>query len=881
MFWSVLLFAAVTYGLGHGAIALVTGRARLNLETHAIAPGIGLAVFAVLTILFNPLGVPLVWWVFLLAAALVEAAGQFRASFVGARHAVPANTDAAEEERARHFVPLLVSVLLGAVLFAAFLHGEFLGWGLHDDDSWEHASSAKYVAIHKTYSIATDIRPDIVSYIEPYPPGYPALMGVLHQLNDSVSWTLRFFNVLLIGLSVPWFYLAMKEFLSGNSKSKTQNSNEEPPAGRKALPLSVEFRALSFRPAATALWMTGVLWAIPCFMSHFIWAQTMAVTLFFPAFYALDRARREPCWWILAAVAIAGVGLSQPSAAAVFALMVALYWIAHAVVAFLGRREGASFRPLGRLALAALVAAALAAAFYVPQYVKFGHDGFFQGIGKIPPGTVSFYMPGTSHGGTYSLSDYVWAPAINNKINQPTGIGPAIVLALAAGIALALARRKRWRDEPWMLVAPLWLALGVYGVESNRFPVALFPHRFWVFLAIPVAMLAGEFFAWVAEKLDWKSAGLAALAGLALGGVLVFSTAAERLDLAVENMDPRTRMPLGDTAWERCGSALDLPNADLEMPIKGVALMLLMGSLVLTALAAGAGAYRLAKNRVPDGIGAPGHARDAATISARPGPARWVRFGALVLLIAGVVMTSADAKARLNGFGGWPMGVRFYIGPVTYGNGRPVLLANGDPFMSREYGPHLQGFLRLPLFFPRNSPILSVNGSDDHLIGFDMLSLPYDNEIRRERKRLLAETNPSRLDASNVQPFIDLARAKGLKYLLLDSYYAADHQYWAGKASQAVAATAAGAGLTQARFNEIERGAAPSERERPVVKELRRLMDVRREQQEIVQREIDRAARLREIMARMPALKLCYPDPPTGPYPDTRIQFGIAIYRID
>jgi hypothetical protein len=215
------------------------------------------------------------------------------------------------------------------------------------------------------------------------------------------------------------------------------------------------------------------------------------------------------------------------------------------------------------------------------------------------------------------------------------------------------------------------------------------------------------------------------------------------------------------------------------------------------------------------------------------------------------------------------MGVRFYIGPVTRPDGSPVMLRDGRQFLSREYGPHLQGFLRLPLFFPRNSPILAVNGSDDHLIGFDMFSLPYDGEIRRERKKLL-DADPARIDASSVQPFIDLARAKGLKYLLLDSYWAADHQYWAGKVSQTIAATAARAGLTQARFEAIERGAAPTEQERPVVEGLRRLMNVYREHREIEQRELDRAARLREIMARMPALRLSYD---TGP-------FGIAIYKI-
>ncbi|GAH41874.1 unnamed protein product, partial [marine sediment metagenome] len=278
MFWSFVFFFAVIYVLGLAVVLLAAGRLRLSLETHVMCTGVGLAAFAVLTLLLNTVRIPLAWWTFLLSALVLLGFGILRC-LVSRK---PAEGEPAGEPLwSQGSVCLLIAVALALVCFAVFLNGAFSTPWLTDDDSWVHAASAKYVTLNRTYSIDPELRGyPHQSYLEPYPPAYPVLMGVLHQLNRSMSRTLKFFNVLIVALGVVTFYVMAREWTGSPTR---------------------------------ALWMTGVLWILPCFMSRFIWAQSLALVLFFPGFYAMARTRREPAWAVVLAVVIGALFLSQPS----------------------------------------------------------------------------------------------------------------------------------------------------------------------------------------------------------------------------------------------------------------------------------------------------------------------------------------------------------------------------------------------------------------------------------------------------------------------------------------------------------------------------------------------------------------------------------------
>ena len=78
---------------------------------------------------------------------------------------------------------------------------------LEDDDSWSHAMGVEYVSIEKTVFEKTSVG---FHYIDPYPPAYEMLFGIIHQTNDSIYWTLKFFNALIISLSIIFFYFFAK-----------------------------------------------------------------------------------------------------------------------------------------------------------------------------------------------------------------------------------------------------------------------------------------------------------------------------------------------------------------------------------------------------------------------------------------------------------------------------------------------------------------------------------------------------------------------------------------------------------------------------------------------------------------------------------------------
>ena len=86
-----------------------------------------------------------------------------------------------------------------AFTFYIYGSGAFNYPYLEDDDPWGHAEGVKYMAIEKN---AFGPGTEYTGYINPYPPTYDTLMGILHQTNDSVYWTLKFFNALIISLSV-------------------------------------------------------------------------------------------------------------------------------------------------------------------------------------------------------------------------------------------------------------------------------------------------------------------------------------------------------------------------------------------------------------------------------------------------------------------------------------------------------------------------------------------------------------------------------------------------------------------------------------------------------------------------------------------------------
>ena len=434
----------------------------LTREKSLATFGFGIAAFCVLSVIFNLLRIPLNWLLFLAIAIAIMA------YFIWKR----------ELELSLPKADGTTFIVLGLALlnFVVYWAGASAYPWLEDMDPWLHTVGVKWVAITQSFSRFYDGTEFYRLYIEPYPPSFDVLMGVLHQMAPSVSTTLKFFNAFLVSLSPIFAFYAVSEI------TKSRN---------------------------IALLAAFFLLAMPAFMSHFIWAQTLAMLMLLISFYAYERALKEPRFMIPAGVAVGAVAVSQPSTAAIFVIMSALYALAKFY-------EG-GIPALRQLAIIGAIGLLLAATYYVPTVLKYGVEYTGIGLGMFP----DLFTPGSSEdfsdATVYGITDYFIVQP-DGRIDQHIGIGVVLGLLALAGLAMAIDALRRGSRESWLACSVLWFALGIVGTEGNIMPVKLFPHRFWVFLAIPTAILAA--YAYIKLEERWPQYKALLLAGLVIGVLL-------------------------------------------------------------------------------------------------------------------------------------------------------------------------------------------------------------------------------------------------------------------------------------------------------------------------------------------------------------------------
>jgi len=470
VFPSMAWFIVVMFGLGY----------TLTRKTNFMTFGFGLVIFVVLAMLFNLLTIPLNWVVFLVVAvaplAFLYYKKEFDLDFSG--------FSVAENKH------ILIVLLFFVINVYIFWQGATAYPYFEDGDPWIHATGMKWVTVTESFSTHYDADNFRRLYIEPYPPGYDVLVGVIHQLTDSLSDTMKFYNAFLVGMALIFSFYFFKAL--------TKNKD-------------------------LALLGAFFLLILPSFMSHFIWAQTLSMGFLFVAFYALEKGIKEKKYMIGAAIAIAAIAMTQPSTAAIFVLLAALYFVSKLYA------EGKSvIKPIVTMGIAGLL---LAMIYWAPIYLKYGSDLTARGIG-ITPTKFTDATEDTSGGIVYSISDFVFAPSAS-KIDQATGLGPVIFLLALAGLGFAIMSLRKEKSS-WLLFSVLALVFCFLGTEGNALPVKLFPHRFWVFLSIPVAMLGAFAYTELEKRID-KTKKVFLLFILALA---VFTSAEPKMTVQMAQWPP-------------------------------------------------------------------------------------------------------------------------------------------------------------------------------------------------------------------------------------------------------------------------------------------------------------------------------------------------------
>lgn len=440
--------------------------------------GAGLGVLVFLIVFFDVVGIPLNYRIFFVVSLLCPF-HYFLRKFNRETLAKYSATYSLSSFFSGEYFFYGIVLFATLVLFATFLSGTFAYSYLEDDDPWGHAIAVKYIAEEKTYY---QKEPGFIShYLEPYPPTYDAILSLVYQINGSLLLTLKIFNVLLIALGILFFFIFVLELFD-------------------------------IKIATVA---TLTLVALPSWISHFIWSHTLALVLFFPALTVAVRAvHRFPDtkWVVPAAVLIAAELVTHPFVAVLFGVFYFVFVLWYFF--WLEKKNSTnifSWNPFAQSFLIGFLGVLFSFFYWGQQLFRHGlnavlysHTGGFGGVATVSLRDVGQTAADLYINPAYSLSDFLIAP-IFTKIDQPTGFGVVVFLLAVFAIIFILWNYKEYlAKEKMHFIVFAWFVLTFLGLLGGHLPFSILTHRFWAYVSIPLAILAGIFIVWLLEKLGDK-----------------------------------------------------------------------------------------------------------------------------------------------------------------------------------------------------------------------------------------------------------------------------------------------------------------------------------------------------------------------------------------
>lgn len=447
---TIILFFVYTYGLGY-SISFFLKSSDNFFERNLIRIGFGLAAIPLLGVILNLLHVPLDWRIIFALSLAMPAYRLFK---------LRKDIKMPVLKLTKSDIAIILILLMFSLTLFMYVKGSFVYPYLEDDDPWTHVVSIKYAALEKNVNDKTDA----LRYIDPYPPGFAILFGVLHQTSPEIIWTMKVFNALIISLGIIFFYFFAKEFIGSRNK---------------------------------ALFSTAALVMIPSYLTHFIWAHSYILTVFFPLMYALEKIKDDAKWKYISMAMFAGILLIQPTKAIKLAVMIVIYLIVisilrkkvqwNAAAAFIGGFLLSLLWWYNKMISLSKLHGPKPSAFSIEE------TNFLANI----IAKLAKALPNTSGTGTraYAFSDYFFAKS-QNLINSPVGVGAVLFILFFIALIVVLARYKSILDEKnhWIAVTLGWLLFIFIGMNSVTFnlPIGLTTFRFWLLFAIPVSLLASE-----------------------------------------------------------------------------------------------------------------------------------------------------------------------------------------------------------------------------------------------------------------------------------------------------------------------------------------------------------------------------------------------------
>ena len=471
VYWfSVFIFIVLAYALGYSLESLgfmifslsrkrkhagEVGKDKADLfERLVMRIGFGICFLIVLFYLFGMIGLPLNVYYFLGLSLVVPL---YRAFMIYRKEGGLDIKSAVREStklKKKHIVYILLLAIFAVTLFM-YMKGSFAYPYFEDGDPYGYGSAAHYVQERQTFWHVSEA---YFHYLPPYPPAYSTVMGLVLQTNDDMVWTMKFFNALILSLSVLWFF-----FLA---YALTRNRWH-------------------------SLFATFVLAALPGYLSHFIFSHALGTSLFAVGLYALVKAKDERRWLLPLIVSVAAILMIQAVVSVVFGLFSIVMLIGYCI-----QKRGIHWRLFLGLLLGLVASLAL---FWGPNFLIFGED-IVTSHGGEPLWAIG--LAKDSNQFTFGVNDFLFSRKVNGRyvggIDTQSGTGIVVVLLALFGLAylvisLVISKKARsaiFKKEIWILISAGLLLLAFLGLQGGRLPVRMFPLRWWAFFSIAIALFS-------------------------------------------------------------------------------------------------------------------------------------------------------------------------------------------------------------------------------------------------------------------------------------------------------------------------------------------------------------------------------------------------------
>ncbi len=452
---SILFFFVLFFGLGFTLLRFFSVSLDDDFITRSIIYlGTGLGFFVILSVFLTLLNIPLNWWFFLIFSLLTPA-------YFLLRHGVSGNIYSFNFVLKKEYLFYAVVFFAAVILGFNFLNSAYSYNYLEDDDPWEHAVAVRWIA--DTGSYIQENPEQISHYLEPYPPSYDVLLSLMYQINGTVYNTLKFFNILLIVLGILFFFLFAKEMFG--------------------------IRAGCFA--------TLLLVALPSWISHFIWSHTLAMVLFPFALFVAFRAATDQQWQWPAIFLVAAMMVIHPFVSVLFGVFYAFFVAWQCFFVIREKRKHSFWNPFTNSFFVGFMGVVLSFFYWGQQILKYGlhevlysHSGGFGGVAQIGQAQTAIQQYINP---VYTLHDFLFVP-IYTKIDQPTGFGIAAFILVCASLLFLLFHYKQYfHHNKLHFVVLLWFLFSFTGLLSGHLPFSILTHRFWAYVSIPFALLAGFF----------------------------------------------------------------------------------------------------------------------------------------------------------------------------------------------------------------------------------------------------------------------------------------------------------------------------------------------------------------------------------------------------